>query len=389
MNFRTIPPVGYRISVKNALKAFINRNTVDKHHTNNTVTIAFDSGSSALLFLLKLLKVKNPCKTQVVVPVYTCYSIAAVIEYAGLEVVLCDLDPDTLDFNYSDLEQCLNKNTLCIISTHFFGRRINNIKLAEIKNKNAITIIEDAAQGGYSIKNLDEFSDFIITSTGRGKPISTMGGGYLLTRSTNQYADLLLTEYEGLKDESILSDLIVLAKIFIVNILLNPYLYTIPSVIPYFRLGETVYPELMPIKKLTRFQQKLLSYEKTSNIFDNRHKAAVYYHGFIKKSLCKQPHSSQFDIDNYQPVRFPVYMNSDIDKLPIALLKKLSRYGIVSMYPKLLSELEPIKLFCSSYEKSFPGGEYLARRLVTLPTHTLLGKKDIENIVLSISKVAS
>lgn len=388
MLFRTVPPVGYRISIKNALKAFFHGRDIKKEQFTNSTSMGFDSGSAALLFLLKYLREQNPSKTQIIVPVYTCYSIAAVVEYAKLGIVLCDMDPETLDFNYTELEHCINENTLGIISTHFFGRNIDNRKLEKIKNTHDVVIIEDAAQGGLSNDSLGKSSDFIVTSTGRGKPISTLGGGYLITRSDNPDAEYLIKVYEQLDDRTAYEELNVLLKIFVVNILLNPFLYTIPLSIPYYRIGETLYPESIPIKKITKFQQRLLAYEKGISLDNIRNKHAKYYNVNINSS-CLQPGFSESNINNYKPMRYPVYLNIDADMLSEHDLKKMRKYGIVTMYPKPLSELKEIKSFCVNCESLYPGGEYLAKRLLTLPTHTLLKKKDIVNIISIVNRVVS
>lgn len=390
MYFRTIPPVGYRISIKNALRAIVQRNKTNQKQLDDGVEMAFDSGSAALLFLLENLKEQNPTKSQVIVPVYTCYSIAAVIEHAGLEIVLCDLNPDTLDFNYAELEECINKNTLAIISTHFFGRKLDYNQLEQIKNTTGAIIIEDAAQGGHSIASLGRSSDFIVTSTGRGKPVSTLGGGYLIAQNNTSIIQILLEKYNILADRTLVEEVLVLAKIFIVNILLNPYLYTIPFSMPYFRIGETIYPETIPVKKLTNFQQKLFMHENSDRLNSIRNKhVKYYYHNLKQQGSGLQPSLSCSEIDSYAPMRYPVYLSQNINTEHENTLDKMCKYGIVKMYPKLLSDLDQIKSFCFNFNKLFPGGNFIVKNLVTLPTHALLNKHDLEIIVNATKRVVN
>jgi len=390
MYFRTIPPVGYRVSVKNALRAFFQRYNTNQKQLYNDIEMAFDSGSAALLFLLKSLKEQNPKKTQVIVPVYTCYSIAAVIEHAGLEIVLCDLNPDTLDFNYVELEGYINDKTLAMISTHFFGRKLDYNKLEQIKNATGVIIIEDAAQGGHSITSLGQSSDFIVTSTGRGKPVSTLGGGYLITNNNAPGIQLLLEKYKNLAERTLVEEVLVLAKILIVNILLNPYLYTIPFSIPYFRIGETIYPETIPIKKLTKFQQKLFMLENTDRLNSIRNKHIKYYYHKLKHNGSSlQPNLSYSELDSYTPMRYPVYLSLNIDTDQENTQNKMCKYGIVKMYPTLLSDLNQIKSFCLNFNKLFPGGNFIVKNLVTLPTHALLNKHDLEIIVNTTKRVVN
>src|SRR6185312_678452 len=61
------------------------------------------SGKAALTVILKALAASSR-RRRVIVPAYTCFSVPAAIVRAGLEVVLCDVEPETLDFNFTELE---------------------------------------------------------------------------------------------------------------------------------------------------------------------------------------------------------------------------------------------------------------------------------------------
>jgi len=75
------------------------------------------SGRAALYLILQALKSLSP-KQQVVIPAYTCFSVPSAIVKAGLKVTLCDVDPETFDFDRNQLEKTIGQDTLCVIPTH-------------------------------------------------------------------------------------------------------------------------------------------------------------------------------------------------------------------------------------------------------------------------------
>src|SRR5688572_1426276 len=56
------------------------------------------SGTAALAVTLTALKALSS-RTEVVIPAYTCFSVPAAVLKAGLQPVLCDIDPSTFDFD--------------------------------------------------------------------------------------------------------------------------------------------------------------------------------------------------------------------------------------------------------------------------------------------------
>ena len=57
----------------------------------------FSSGKAALAQTLKALHQLYPGRTEVLVPAFTCYSVPSAIVRAGLDIKLCDVNPESLD----------------------------------------------------------------------------------------------------------------------------------------------------------------------------------------------------------------------------------------------------------------------------------------------------
>ncbi|MBL0699317.1 MAG: DegT/DnrJ/EryC1/StrS family aminotransferase [Desulfosarcina sp.] len=65
-----------------------------------------NSGRALLYLLLASLKKKDSGKrTEVLIPGYTCYSVAAAIARAGLKIKVYDLDPATLQPDINSLNK--------------------------------------------------------------------------------------------------------------------------------------------------------------------------------------------------------------------------------------------------------------------------------------------
>ena len=75
---------------------------------------SFSSGRAAMVVALRAMKaVAGSRRTRVVIPGYTCYSVAAALENTGLTPVLCDVDPRTLSF---DLESLARIDLSCVLA---------------------------------------------------------------------------------------------------------------------------------------------------------------------------------------------------------------------------------------------------------------------------------
>ena len=128
---------GEQERLKLQLKEFFNK----KH------CVLVSSGKAALTLILLALKEIHPERNQVLIPAFSCYSVPSAIVRAGLQVQLCDIDLQTLDYDFAQLEAKIkNPNLLCVLSLHLFGLPANIERLKQIRRDPAVTVVEDAAQ---------------------------------------------------------------------------------------------------------------------------------------------------------------------------------------------------------------------------------------------------
>jgi len=150
-------------------------------HTEECVLAC--SGRTLMTLLLQTLrKSDSRNRDEVLIPGYTCYSVAASVARAGLRISLYDLDPRTLRPDTSSLNKAAGDRTLAIVYQHLFGIPQPRGDFQEVAARYGVPLIEDAAQGLGGTQNgmpMGGMGDFGILSFGRGKPLPIGGGGAL------------------------------------------------------------------------------------------------------------------------------------------------------------------------------------------------------------------
>src|SRR4051812_43035934 len=143
------------------------------------------SGTAALVVTLRALASLSP-RREVVIPAFTCFSVAAAVVRAGLTPVLCDVDAATFDFDEPRLVATVSRRTLCVIVHHLFGVPAAVARVRGVCERHGAFLVEDAAQalgieaGG---ARLGTTGDAGIFSFGRGKPVTCGSGGMVVTNS--------------------------------------------------------------------------------------------------------------------------------------------------------------------------------------------------------------
>jgi len=316
-----------------------------------------DSGRGLLFQLLQTLYQKDKFNRNVVlIPGYTCYSVAASVVKAGLKLRVYDLDPKTLQPDLKSLKQGVLNDTLAIVYQHLFGIPASVDEIRKIDNEMNAYLIEDAAQalGGKTNENwLGTTGDFGLYSFGRGKPLPGGSGGALLSISGD-----ILKKMKGIKANNGYGKLSITALSQVVS---KPQFYGIAESLP-LGLGETKFetdfePAGMPLmmqKLLTRSLQTLeglnLHRQRISKIYDT-----VFNNGGII------------------PVRrtdTPVYTRYPLISGQGRIPKELRRFGVRRMYPEAIADVKNIRPYIGKHSFPTPGSRHIAKSLITLPTHS-------------------
>jgi dTDP-4-amino-4,6-dideoxygalactose transaminase len=363
---------GFLGIVKKETEANLEKEIKEYFETDHVFLVS--SGKAALFLILSGLKGLTG-KKKVIIPAYTCFSVPSAIRLAGLDIVLCDIVPGTLDFDFFRLKSLIDDDTLCVISTHLFGIPADILKVRELCGKRKIFVVEDAAQamgGAYKGRKLGTLGDVGFFSLGRGKNITCGTGGIIVT-SSEEIAGSIRTQYLELEAVPMGEYLKNILEIIFLMMFIRPNLFWLPKQLPFLKLGETRFYRAFPVRKFTGFQAGLL-------------------HGWGSKlealNRSRSAHASNY-MDNlglagvmpiyakgYPYNRFPVYLKDRSAK--DALCKSGTWLGITPMYPSPVHRI--MELDGSFKNRHFEGAEDISNSLVTLPTHALLNVRDTTSI---------
>lgn len=104
---------------------------------------AVNSGTSALMLALRALGVGPG--DSVVVPALSCAASALPVLETGARIRFADIDPNTLNVTWPEIERALAPDTKAVIAVHLFGRAAEvDLMATECRRRN-VALIEDAA----------------------------------------------------------------------------------------------------------------------------------------------------------------------------------------------------------------------------------------------------
>ena len=337
------------------------------------------SGKAALTLILKAIHSLSPEKKSVLIPAYTCYSVASSVVKAGLSVSLCDIDPKTLDFDYSLLESQLTGNTLCLVINHLLGRPADLDRCLSLVRAKGILVVEDAAQAmgiGCQGQAAGTGGDVGFFSLGRGKVICAVEGGIIVTRNPD-LAAALQKEYRRLPPYTRKEKIILLARAIALVCFLHPFIYWLPDHLPFLKLGRTEFSTGFSLKRMSGFQCGLMRRWKRKMIRLNQarlERTKVYHRLLGQRSIVADPPPL---------LRFPLIVEDPKRRERIYRQARYKGLGISRMYPDSIDGIE--QLDGQVLKGSYPAARKLAQTLLTLPTHPLISLKDQERIMRLLS----
>lgn len=139
------------------------------------------SGEMAIEVALKDINVENKC---VILANNICYRVLlSVLRCKGIPIFI---EPKNFTIEKDDLKGITKKytNISAIIVAHQYGIKSNIKEIKKQINDDKIKIIEDIAQG-WGIEDIGRYSDYVITSFGKSKPLSLGIGGAVFSNFEN------------------------------------------------------------------------------------------------------------------------------------------------------------------------------------------------------------
>lgn len=352
--------------------------TLVRDHYDPIDVLLTDSGTSALtLAILGACRWKG--RKLVALPAYSCYDVATAADGADVEVVLYDLDPKTLGPEVESVRAALERKPAAVLIAYLHGIPVDLDALLPLLEEYDVALIEDGAQGhGASFKgqNLGAIGSLSVLSFGRGKGMTGGSGGALLVN------DEVGIKMVGTAPDELDSAELGLKNLFGITAqwtLGRPALYGIPASLPFLKLGETIYKEphdpaeLCDTAAATLARNWSLAAEEAEIRRTNSAELLEMISDFNGLETPSIPPNSEAGY-----IRFPVIVAEQLrHALTVGAARKL---GVMHGYPKRLACLSGFTLRCVNADDVFPGAETLQKRLFTLPTHSLVSRKDIAGL---------
>jgi dTDP-4-amino-4,6-dideoxygalactose transaminase len=138
---------------------------------------------------------------EVLVPAMTFVASANAVEHAGATPVLVDSMPGTGLIDFDAAEAAITPRTRAIMPVHFAGRPVDMDRLAELRDRHGLFVVEDAAHAlgaewrGRKIGSLGNLAAFSFYVT---KNITTIEGGALVTDDPEIAAEVERLALHGL-----------------------------------------------------------------------------------------------------------------------------------------------------------------------------------------------
>ena len=353
--------------------------------------LTVSSGRAALTLIFRTLArlCNDPHRNEIIVPGYTCYSVAAAAVLAGLRLRIVDIDPASLSYDRARLDSADTSHTLAIVSANLYGLPNELGYIEAFARARGIYMVDDAAQAmhaAYNGRAVGTFGDVGIYSFDKGKNITSLQGGAVVTQN-DDIAAALARELDALPDEAPRATAASFLKLSAYSLLLRPWLYWIPANIPALGLGKTVYTTDMPMHRLSRFASSLVLrlFAHIDAITAARVNAAAGVRSALAGDLLKPVEAL--------PASSPVYLRQPCLAMSAsrdAVIQALNDAGIgaTASFPQALGDLAEIADHVTVEGGVMDGARSVAAHIVTLPTLAYMNSSDITRMAGALESAA-
>jgi len=165
--------------------------------------VAVNSCTAGLFLVLKALGIGPG--DQVIVPTWTFAATAHVVEWAGADVVLCDVQPQTLTIDHVHAQSLITEKTRAILPVHMAGYPCDLMPLFDLAAEHGLHVIEDAAHAmgtRYKGRNIGTWGHSAVFSFYSTKNLACGEGGMIVTPDARLAETTRRLSYFGIDKEA-------------------------------------------------------------------------------------------------------------------------------------------------------------------------------------------
>jgi dTDP-4-amino-4,6-dideoxygalactose transaminase len=316
--------------------------------------IAMCNATVALEIAIRALELTG----EVIVPSFTFIATAHALQWQQIVPVFCDVDPDTHNIDPRRVEELITPRTTGILGVHVWGRACHTEALEEIAQRHKLKLLFDAAHAfacSHDGRMIGGFGDAEVFSFHATKFFNTFEGGAVTTNNDELGRKVRLMKNFGFSgyDE-------------VTYIGLNGKMSEASAA-----MGLT------SLESLTEFIER------------NRQNYQVYRQRLAELSEVRLMPFADNEKLNYQYVVLEVSPEATISR--DELVRILHAENVIArryFYPGC-HQMEPYRTLYPNAGEHLPVTEALANRVMTLPTGTAVGAREISEICEFIKWVFS
>ncbi|MFL6627910.1 MAG: DegT/DnrJ/EryC1/StrS family aminotransferase [Vitreoscilla sp.] len=306
---------------------------------------------------------------EVITTTHTFTATAEVVRYLGADVVLVDVDPDTLCIAPWAIEEAITPRTKCIVPVHYAGLAADMPAILEIAKRHKLKVVEDAAHAlpttsaGRLVGTLD--SDVTVFSFYANKTMTTGEGGMIVTRHAELAKRMKVMRLHGMSRDAF-----------------DRFTSTKPSwyyeiIAPGFKYNLTDIAAalgLQQLKRIDAFQKRRIEL------------AAAFRQGLAGLPLILPPEARAGDQHSWH-----LYVVRLADEAKIArdaFIERLFALGIGVSVHYIPLHLQPY--WRDRYQltpQQFPHSQRAFERMVSLPLYTRMTDADVARVCDAVRSV--
>jgi dTDP-4-amino-4,6-dideoxygalactose transaminase len=352
------------------------RALLEREYGANSVLLC-GSGTQALTIAIQEARRRVDADAPVALPAFSCFDVASAAVGADVSVSLYDLDPDTLAPDLVSLERVFRAGAGVAVIAPLYGMPVDWSALSALADRYDAVLVEDAAQGHGAVwkgKGLGTLGEIATLSFGRGKGWTGGSGGAVLMHDSAGPARGGFAEPEFSRRAEVTIGVIAQWS------LARPAVYGIPVSIPALGLGQTTYVAPRPLRSMTRGAAAALvaTYEASRRETEVRKGNAAQ----LLDAIADNPRARAIPVQSEGTagyLRLPVRLSKGM--AGFRDLRRALALGIAPSYPKSLAALPQFAARLNGPERLWDGARTLVHELLTLPTHSRLGARELREII--------
>ncbi|WP_343337977.1 UDP-4-amino-4,6-dideoxy-N-acetyl-beta-L-altrosamine transaminase [Terrisporobacter petrolearius] len=305
---------------------------------------------------------------EVITTPMTFAASANCVLYCGGKPVFADINPFTYNIDPKEIEKKITSKTKAIIPVDFTGQAVDLDEIKKIADKYNLLIIEDAAHAigtKYKGKKVGNISDMTEFSFHPVKTITTGEGGVITTNSKELYDKLVLFRTHGITRE----------KEFLVRKEEGPWYYEQIDLGYNYRITDIQCAlGISQLNKLDKFIERRKELVKMYNEELSKIDGIIIQKEEDFSDTARHLYIIKIELEKFKVRRKEIFealqgenIGVNVHYLPIYLQPYYKKLG---------------------YEEGLcPNAEDLYNKMITLPLHANMSDKDLQDVVLAVSKV--